>query len=60
MENFFTQTSIKSKIDMKSLPGGYYGMIEARVVVSFQHILNPVFGSDLASVLSNLTNPQKW
>ena len=32
-------------------PGGYYGMSEARVVSSFNHILGPGFGSDLAQVL---------
>ena len=32
-------------------PGGSYGMIKARVVASFQHILAPVFGGNLESVL---------
>ena len=38
---------------------GFYGMIEARVVSSFQHILDPGFGGDSASVLIFSTNPEK-
>ena len=36
-------------------PGGSYDLREARLVVSFQHILAPGFGDDLASVLTNFT-----
>ena len=35
-------------------------MIEVRVVASFKNILAPEFGSDFASVLTNLTKPEKW
>ena len=35
-------------------------MSEARVVASFYHILAPGFGGNSESVLTNLTNPEKW
>ena len=37
-------------------PGISYDMSKARVVASFQNILAPGFGGNLASVLTNLTN----
>ena len=36
-----------------------YVIIKERVVASFKHILDPVFGGDLASVLTNLTKSEK-
>ena len=40
--------------------GESYETSEARVVVSFQHILAPIFGRNLASVLTNKTKTEKW
>ena len=41
-------------------PAGSYAMIKARIVASFRHILAPLFGGGLASVLKILTKPEKW
>ena len=40
-------------------PGGSYGMIKAKAIASFHHILDPGFGGNSASVLSSLTKTEQ-
>ena len=51
--------NIIKKIRLGS-PGLSYGKGESRVVASFQHIMDPIFGGDLASFLKILTKSEKW